>query len=237
MLLHTYQSPDFDISTDIVDYSKSPHYKEDFLKKEYDWLFSVLGTNKVIWCYPQGLDNGNVHGVETKEWFLDIPDNKIIRQINRRVWDLILLDAQIIPDDVYEAWTTEWETLNKNKEPTADEEEAFFAKRELQWQTFVGPKEKQWRDNIFTKGSPGYQEFLIPSPIEKEWIVDIRHYSEYDLELYENCNGCSFNSKDEADRYMNIIYNFMKFRNKPYLLEYKIEAREDYNHRIDFTRG
>lgn len=231
MLLHTYHDPKFDLINDKLNYKKSPHYKHERLLLSYKWLFSIIGTNQVIWCHPAHHHWEPKHGEEIKQWILDVPDDCIIKEVNGYIWDYVIQDCDLVPDVIHLGWENECEKLGIVE---SDEWHDFLEKKAVEWRKTAGSKEEQWLRELFTKHPTYDSEYLIPFPVKKEWVVDVRHYSEYDITHHEKMHGFAFSNKRDALRYMRIVKSFMKNRNLPYTIEYK--KRNTRYHSIDIKR-
>lgn len=224
MLIYTEHDIDFDISKTKVDVNKSPYY-QDFLNKQYDWLFGELKTKSVIWCHPNTYNSvwEKQHGVNVQRWVLDVPEDKVLAYINRDAWDMCIHDMSIIPDAEQERWRKEFMKLIKGKpkkEMWAIDKE-FYERKEKEWIEKHGPKEEQWKNKIFRKkiNSAPRIEVLIPSPIDPKWIVDKFWYSRYDTKFHEDCHVTGFDSTDKAIEYLEIVKSFLNGRKLPYKLQ------------------
>lgn len=223
MILHTWHNPEYNI-LDKPDLSKSIHYTDygDSMKKAYDWLFKEIGTNSIVWCWPEGHKGYKTdHGITEKQWILDVPDNKIIAYLNSDAWDYIIGDFTPVPEDVYSKWDREYAKMGRKLKKDVSEardmnirqwrsiETAFFDMKEKQWLESKNiTKEELWKKNLFFKKvmKTKSTQVLIPSPVKKSWIKDCIHYSTYDVDLNKKeYLDRIFDNVDDAIRYINII--------------------------------
>lgn len=205
MRLYTHHDPDFNIIDANIDLNKSLYYGDtecsDF-KKAYDWLFSIIKTNQVVWCYPSIDDFDWVHGYEEKLWTLEVPEEYVIGSIDECVWHHVINDCHYIPDEVLD---------NVPQDETDAVIEAWEASNE---------KEKTWKDYIFDKSFES--QIIIKSPVKKEWVVETSWFSGYETEMTEDGmkSSCVRSNKDR-DRMIEIYKAFLDGRKAQYTLEVK----------------
>lgn len=192
MRLFTWHDPGFDLTSTKVDSGRQC----DFLKEAYDWLFKIIGTHDVIWCWSDVDRQFNCHAEEVVLWELEVPEEHIIRKINSTVWTYVVGGWNYLPDEL--GW---WYDL-----PTEE-----FDAKQMQWQ-----KENPWRgwDKLFEFKSEDEEkdaEYLISSPVKKEWVVNKTWSSSWCLENFEGgIERVNFVKKENALHYREAFLNFLK---------------------------
>lgn len=188
MRLYTWQSPDFDIVRDVSDVEK---HCDEMLKDSYQWLFKMLGTNEVIWCWSREENHHPVHALEQVQWTLDVPDEEIVAIINSDVWDMVICEYDYIPAQF--SW---WYDLSDDE----------WDRRQEEWRK-LNPM-RGW-DNIFnlqTEKQYEMAQFLIPSPVKEEWVVSTSHHSGWQIDdIFSGICRRVFDTKETAEKFRQSI--------------------------------
>ncbi len=220
MLLKTFHDPLFDITKNVTSLKKSYHYKiNSSFKNAYTWLYKKIKTDKVIWCYKTSLELDKRHGYECKEWTLNVPDNKIIAGIDIDKWNSVIMNRDLVPDYIWCKWSDEWDLLYEKKLVNAKSWNSFEDEKLKKWRKKHGTKEEGWSKKIPCKTLNDANEFLIPSPIPKKWIVDVKHYSEYDINFQDTMGDGLFKTFEDAEKYCVLVKSFLNGKKLPYKLE------------------
>lgn len=208
MRLYTWQSPDFDIVKDVSDVEK---HCDEMLKDSYQWLFKILDTNEVIWCWSREENHNPPHAQEQVQWTLDVPEEEIITTINSDVWDSVICGYNYIPAQLswwYDLPDDEWE------------------KKEKEWRK-LNPM-RGW-DNIFnlqTEKQYENAQFLIPSPVKEEWVVSKSHHSGWQIDdIFSGICRRGFYKEKDAYKFREAILSALG--DFPHEEEMK-KVKEDY---------
>jgi hypothetical protein len=201
MKLYTHHDPDFDLIGSKVDLKKSVFYSNPEcpeFKKAYDWLFNLIGTNQVIWCYKEVDFFCWDHGTEEMLWELDVPEEYIACSIHDDVWNSVISNFHYIPDECFTDDDNEVEIINE-------------------WEA-THNKEQTWRDYIFDSSLTS--QILVRAPIKEEWVVSKYWFSGYDIELdYGNIIRRLYNTNKERDKYLEIYKAFLNGKKTSYKVE------------------
>ena len=164
MQLYTYHPLDYDILTQAPDLSKSGWYNDeckgikDNFRFAYDMLFKKIGRQDVLWCYgtpylcSNKLNKAQCFS-EERVWHLDVPDKHVIT-INSDIWDCAINVFPYIPDCIYD--------LHPDFDKVYAAINTLFANPTESYDKLIKPLKKA---DIFR------DQFLIPSPIKKQWVV------------------------------------------------------------------
>jgi hypothetical protein len=211
MILITCHSPNFDITKDSVNLSKSSCLESYFdsdkmFENAYNWLFKKLNCNNFIWCYPGNTRGFLNHGEEHTLWTLDIPSDQCIL-INASVWHCVINKYPYIEDELI-------------KDTSDDDYEKLLS-------SYKGKEEQTWHDNIF-KMEGDKMEVLVKSPIADKFVINKEWSCDYDTEQFKDNNGIInnfYNSKERLEQNIEIFESGLKGRKINYLL--KIEEHDD----------
>lgn len=189
--LYTYHSADFDLVEDTTDLTKV----DDFLIDAYKWLYKILDTKKVIWCWGEKENHNPWHSTDEIEWVLEVPRDEIISVVNGSVWDCIIGDFPNTPSHCL--W---WYDL--------PEEE--FEQKMKEW-TRHNPF-RGW-DKLFDFQSDDevkYAQYLIPSPIKKEWVMEKNRWSGWEKDTF-HFSPCrrGYKNKIDAQNFVNSMKSFV----------------------------
>jgi hypothetical protein len=139
-------------------------FRETF-QKAYDYLFDRIGRRDNIWCYGAPIINANKNNKlqsfkNERLWVLDVPDKHIIA-IDSDIWDFALNNWYYLKDEVYDAL---YGHVDEKDEDRIDEALASIYDKD--------PR-KSYKDLIkpLKKANQFHDQFLIPSPIKKSWVV------------------------------------------------------------------
>ena len=206
MRLYTHHDPNFNIIDSEIDLNKSLYYSEEDwseFKRAYDWLFEIIGTDQVVWCYPSDDNYDWAHGFEEKLWVLDVPEEYVIGSIDDTVWHHVISDTHYIPEAFYnnipedkiDSVIEKWESENK--------------------------KEKTWEWYLFDKTFQS--QTLIRAPVKKEWVVQVHWFCGYETEMIEDgIKTRLFDTNEERDKFVEIYKSFLDSR----ISNYKIEIAD-----------
>ena len=172
MFLYTNQPIDFDIVKDKVDLSKSELYADkefDGFKNAYDFLFNQLDSKDWIWCYGRCyMDDCKIVGSDKnkyqkpyKTWILDVPDKHIVC-IDRDIWDNAI-NGFYCTEEIFTM--AERLQLGKDYDKFIDEVDNTIKRLIPASATYKGlikKDKKTWKKDS--------DDFLVPSPIKKNWI-------------------------------------------------------------------
>lgn len=221
MKLYTRHVPEFDLVKQVsLPFEHSPNLEfgeryEEFdgmFIKAYRWLFKKIGTESVIWCYQY---NGKTdehwirHGSEMKTWILDVPDDDVVAILHDDVWEYIINNWNYCPDS--EKWYDEGIKIFGNDSKAFDE---WYEKKESEYAKRV-PKEEQYKA-LFLNVPTEHCQILIPSPIKPEWVVEVQHASDYDLEFADIGMIRQMMDKDEVEKFCEITESFLNGAGYPF---------------------
>ena len=174
MELYTYQSLDFNLITDKVNLSASPHYGDKYpdsremFCRAYDFLFASSGRKDNIWCYGfpcmWATRNNKIENFDPQRlWVLDVPDKHIIA-IDSSIWDFAINNWYYLEDSVYSELMAH----------IADDD----AKKQAQFDKLIAELYDHEPQNSYKKlikplkdADRCHDQFLIPSPIKKSWVI------------------------------------------------------------------
>lgn len=208
MRLYTWQAPNFDIVKDTSDVKK---YADNCLKESYDWLFKILGTDKVIWCWGREENHSPCHTQEQVLWVLDVPEDEIVATLNSGVWGCIIGGWNYIPANYswwYDLPEKEWEAKEKEwlkSNPMRGWDKLFYLQTEEEVKT---------------------AQFLIQSPVKEEWVVSKHHHTGWDIDdIFSGICRRGFVKKEDAYKFREAILSALG--DFPYEEEMK-KVKEDY---------
>lgn len=174
MELYTYHPLDFNIITDKANLDVSPHYGDkdpllrEYFCRAYDFLFEKAGRKDNIWCYGAqylSATRGNKYQYFEPQrlWVLDVPDRHIIA-VDSSIWDFAINNWYYLSEHVYGALTSH----------IADDDvvkQAQFDK--LLADLYDGNPFNSYKGLIkpLKDADRFHDQFLIPSPIKKQWVV------------------------------------------------------------------
>lgn len=174
MELYTYHSLDFNIITDKVNLNNSPHYGDsdpmfsEVFRRAYDFLFEKAGRKDNIWCYgAQCLSATRSNKYQYFEpqrlWVLDVPDRHIIA-VDSSIWDFAINNWYYLGEHVYCALTSHIADNDGVKQAQFDK---------LLADLYDGNPFNSYKGLIkpLKDADRFYDQFLIPSPIKKQWVV------------------------------------------------------------------
>lgn len=210
--LYTFQPPGFDITTGNLDLSKSENYS--FFKRAYDWLFSQIGTNQVLWSLlgffekeKEFLRFGPNHAELSTLWELSVPESAIIRCLDIDGWHDVINDSHLIPADLYEKWESEGD------DQYIDQQWDKYCKKYL--------KEDTWQKVFVPFKMDKYLDILLSFPIKEEWVVRKSLLSGYDLDLFDGFNDLEYGNIDHpfktyerANSFLNAIKSSLEKQQK-----------------------
>jgi hypothetical protein len=205
LILTTSQSPDFDITKDIVDLSKSPNLikinpLDDIFEVSYKWLFNKLNHDKWIWCYKECDIRHKNHGSEHVLWTLDVPESECIL-INESVWEHVINRW---------AYKKEWDNYNV---VINDEEFDQFKKM------YKGKEESTWND-IFNPTEHSGVQILVKSPVLDKYVLKKEWCCDYNLDVFDteiiNMGFCTLNN---LEYYKEVYESGLKGRKIPFMSE------------------
>lgn len=166
MILYSYQKNNFNIIKTPTDYNKSVYITDEvfspMFKRSYEYLFSQLGSNKWIWTY--GEFKPECRSKNDTLWILDVPD-KHIKCIDNTVWHCVLNNGHyselynLIPENLTESEYKKWDKVLDKLHDIYDQ----MLTKEDTWKWLIKTDRKKWNKT--------YDEFLIPSPIKRSWVV------------------------------------------------------------------
>lgn len=164
--LYTNQDMNFDIFTQKVDIKKSYYTSDDsfspIFNPAYQFLYSLLPAGQTfIWCH----DDPNFWDSEKQQpyrsYILDIPIDQIL-VIDSEIWDTILNNGYYYSEELY----NQFEDLYGPDDA--------YDKLIVRLESIHGEPKNTWGDLIVKhenmKKNHGY-EFLIPSPVDKKYLV------------------------------------------------------------------
>jgi len=171
LLLETDHNPEFDLLNQISQpllYSTYMSWSDEFVNA-YQWLFSVLGTSNIIWCNSHLSKSWEVHKQVFKRWILDVPEDCILAKVDTNIWHYILNnwhyseDCDKWWDDAEELYPTDDNSQYMHYQNKIKEFEKTIS-REIGWLKVFDPPNDLKNGRI---------EYIIPSPIKKEWLVEV----------------------------------------------------------------
>jgi len=224
--LYSYQPIDFDITKEKLDLSKSINYLD--FQKAYDWLFSQIGTDQILWTmlgwYEPSKDFlrfGPNHAQVEMLWELEVPQSAIIRCIDSDPWNSVISEHHIIPDHLYEQWESEGDNLYIDQ----------------QWDKFCDEtlKEETWQSVFVPFKMDKYLDILLPFPIKEEWVVRKSLLSGYETYLFEDLEDpelgtieMPFKNELKAIPFLGAIETALRKQDRKFLLDKKFE-RDRYH--------
>lgn len=202
MILTTSHSPNFNITKDLVDLSKSHNLEkinalDDIFEYAYNWLFNKLGYDKWIWCYKVGDRNFLNHGEEHVLWTLDVPESACVF-LNETVWEHII-----------NKWPYNKAMDDPNFVISDDDYDKF---REL----YRGKEEATWGD-IFNPNEESGVQVLIKSIVPEKYVVKKEWISDYDTSFVENeIISYHFNDIDRLNHTREVYESGLRGRKLPF---------------------
>jgi len=210
MILVTSHPPDFDITKEKSDLSKSPQFKKPFdsmFENAYKWLFNKIGKSELIWCYKDSGVNPS-HGHERITWTLNVPDDRCI-VINAHAWDCVINKWPFYKDELI-------------KDISDEDYDKLM-------ESLKGTEEKSWHDNIFNADGERV-EVLIDSPVAKEFVIKTEWVCDYDFEMFKEKDGIirqSYYDEKELNKYVEIYESALKGRKMDYKLSIKKSIQDN----------
>ncbi len=188
MRLWTWQGCDFDIRRDHYNRERSCFYSDKSLigtelqvqiKKAYEKLWKLCGTDKFIWCAQE---QSNWHDKSRCCWDLNVPEepqeSPIIRVVNGYWWDRIIGNKGVSP----QLWKRAPSTLRsiQERDKWAEEEAIRLYPLDLpqseMWELF-------WNCSLAKDGTDANGlDVLVKLPIREEWILELPQGFKIDLE-------------------------------------------------------
>lgn len=171
MYLYTQHPLNFHLVKEATDLKLSEFYNDagysEEIRKAYDFLYKKLGANNWIWCYGNPVicanKNNKVQNFEQERlWVLDVPEKHIVA-IDSTIWDYALNACFYLDCDTYSGVLSAFGN-DPEKEKLFDLflEDVFEKNPYDSYTGIVKPLKKA---DIF------HDQFLIPSPIKKSWVV------------------------------------------------------------------
>lgn len=172
--LYTYQPLNFNLVKHKVNLDFSPHYgdedpcfRENFCRA-YDFLFEKAGRKNNIWCYgAQCLSASRNKKYQCFEpqrlWVLDVPDKHVIA-VDSAIWDFALNNWYYLNEHVYGTLTAHIADNDAVKQAQFDK---------LLSDLYDGNPFNSYKGLIkpLKTADRFYDQFLIPSPIKRHWVV------------------------------------------------------------------
>ena len=174
MELYTYHPLTFNLVADTVALERSECYNDKYeeirekFRKAYDFLFNQTGRKDNIWCYGfpcmYASSDNKVQNFEPQRlWVLNVPDRHIIA-VDSTIWDFAINNWYYLDDPVYSALTAHIADDDGKKQDRFD---ALIAELydHAPCNSYKGLIKPLKEADIF------HDQFLIPSPIKKHWVV------------------------------------------------------------------
>ncbi len=163
--LWTIHSPDFDLSSGLVDHSKSEYYLTvPGVRQAYHELWRRLNTPKgqIIWCYTEN-DNITKSGTEKILWELQIPHKKVLCFLDSLIWNRILGIRCGVGNTLRRKW------MKEANEKCPDDSHSYFEKCV---EDFWGqkPKTGSWWDELFVQRTGECVDAIIHHPVPEYFI-------------------------------------------------------------------
>lgn len=168
MKLWTWQTRDFSLHNGLIDHNKSEYVqnKELYISDANKKLFSLLGTNQVIWCYTRKKQPWR----KRVEWSLDVPLGDILAFCDDTIWCRIIKQEHFEPPRELER---QWE--KKAMEIFPSDPAKAHEYEDSSRQAFLDepePKEGWW-SRLFVDPSAGETvNALVQYPVPKEWCIN-----------------------------------------------------------------
>lgn len=133
-------------------------------RKSYRWLYGILKIERATWCRDFVVEYHEPKNPEKPLFLytLEVPKSRIIARVNSDVWHCVLNTYDYYPDKEFRELV--------NRELPHEEEDRIIK----EWGEKQGGREATWRQHIFAKATSTDIEYLIPNPIDKKWVVDVR---------------------------------------------------------------
>lgn len=165
--LWTWHKPDFSLTSDRVDWSRSDYYNDESLpevRKAYARLAEQLGTDQIIWCVTRREDHIVLPSDECCEWEIEVPSDNILRFVNAIVWNRI-----IGRNNVYPNYGREWRHRAAIQAPGDEARQCEIVKQcEMAFDASLPPS--LW--SALFVNCPGVDvNALLTCPIEPKWVV------------------------------------------------------------------
>lgn len=173
MILYTYHTPGFDIINQLSDYRKSSDYKDDLkIQNAYKKLSAIVKTDSFLWCTIDS--DWYKTSIKRIRWKLDIPKCEIIKYINGNVWNLIIGNEPCPSHQLIIEWESECrKILNSTERKKVD---SCVENKKKKWIDDLTPKNDLWNSLILDNNEDKHTQVLIPSPIKKEWLIEINEW-------------------------------------------------------------
>jgi len=208
LILYTYHPQEFDLvsnATNPLLYSTYMSWGDDFVNA-YKWLFENLGTSKIIWCYDHETNSGR-HGCIRRKWVLDVPENQILATIDSHIWAYII-NGWHYSEEANKFWL-ESEELYPND---CDDQYEYYNKKIKELEKSIS-KEDLWKIAFESKSDA--MEYIIPSPIKKEWVMEVCDLSIYDRE-YAAFGNISNQENEDIELFQKITESFLNGKKLKY---------------------
>ena len=164
----------FNLITNTTNLVKSECYNDEHpevrgkFRKAYDFLFDKVGRKDNIWCYGfasmYASSSNKVQNFEAQRmWVLEVPDKHVIA-IESTIWDFAINGWYYLDDPVYSALTAHVADDDAKKQKQFDDlvAELYDKNPFNSYNALVKPLKKA---DIFQ------DQFLIPSPIKRHWVI------------------------------------------------------------------
>lgn len=160
MYLYTCHDLDFNIVKDVSDLKKSYWYGRDIISmtKAYNYLFNLIGTRQIIWCYGEASSCIYKSKKPYRIWHLDVPKKDVIA-IDSTIWDYVINGWRYASDELFDEVTR---YCNGDVDKASDMIDKMFKNTKQTYKQLIKPLKDAVRDT---------DQFLIPSPVKKHWVL------------------------------------------------------------------